>query len=289
MNTKVKTLTTVSALLLAMALVTACGDTNKTASGSNQPAVNNAGTNNQGTAAPGDSEADNSKNNEDQGNTSTDNSGADNTGSSEEGTGPDIAAASDVNSVAVLVNKEFALPDDYNPSDLVYPNVRFTFKEKIEKRMMRSEAAKALENLFDGAEKDGIYLAGVSAYRSHKTQTALFNRYVERDGEEKAKTYSAVPGHSEHETGLAIDVSGSDGKCAAEDCFGDTKEAEWLAKHASEYGFIIRYPEGKDSITGYKYEPWHIRYVGVDIASEIADRGITLEEYYGSIPVTANP
>jgi len=289
MNTKVKTLTTVSALLLAMALVTACGDTNKTASGSNQPAVNNAGTNNQGTAAPGDSEADNSKNNEDQGNTSTDNSGADNTGSSEEGTGPDIAAASDVNSVAVLVNKEFALPDDYNPSDLVYPNVRFTFKEKIEKRMMRSEAAKALENLFDGAEKDGIYLAGVSGYRSHKTQTALFNRYVERDGEEKAKTYSAVPGHSEHETGLAIDVSGSDGKCAAEDCFGDTKEAEWLAKHASEYGFIIRYPEGKDSITGYKYEPWHIRYVGVDIASEIADRGITLEEYYGSIPVTANP
>jgi len=289
MNTKVKTLTTVSALLLAMALVTACGDTNKAASGSNQPAVNNAGTNNQGTAAPGDSEADNSKNNEDQGNTSTDNSGADNTGSSEEGTGPDIAAASDVNSVAVLVNKEFALPDDYNPSDLVYPNVRFTFKEKIEKRMMRSEAAKALENLFDGAEKDGIYLAGVSGYRSHKTQTALFNRYVERDGEEKAKTYSAVPGHSEHETGLAIDVSGSDGKCAAEDCFGDTKEAEWLAKHASEYGFIIRYPEGKDSITGYKYEPWHIRYVGVDIASEIADRGITLEEYYGSIPVTANP
>jgi len=289
MNTKVKTLTTVSALLLAMALVTACGDTNKAASGSNQPTVNNAGTNNQGTAAPGDSEADNSKNNEDQGNTSTDNSGADNTGSSEEGTGPDIAAASDVNSVAVLVNKEFALPDDYNPSDLVYPNVRFTFKEKIEKRMMRSEAAKALENLFDGAEKDGIYLAGVSGYRSHKTQTALFNRYVERDGEEKAKTYSAVPGHSEHETGLAIDVSGSDGKCAAEDCFGDTKEAEWLAKHASEYGFIIRYPEGKDSITCYKYEPWHIRYVGVDIASEIADRGITLEEYYGSIPVTANP
>jgi D-alanyl-D-alanine carboxypeptidase len=289
MNTKVKTLTTVSALLLAMALVTACGDTNKTASGGNQPAVNNAGTNNQGNAAPGDSEADNSKNNGDQGNTSTDNSGANNTGSSEEGTGPDMAAASDVNSVAVLVNKEFALPDDYNPSDLVYPNVRFTFKEKIEKRMMRSEAAKALENLFDGAEKDGIYLAGVSAYRSHKTQTALFNRYVERDGEEKAKTYSAVPGHSEHETGLAIDVSGSDGKCAAEDCFGDTKEADWLANHASEYGFIIRYPEGKDSITGYKYEPWHIRYVGVDIASEIADRGITLEEYYGSIPVTANP
>ncbi|GJM77279.1 hypothetical protein HMSSN036_94950 [Paenibacillus macerans] len=118
----------------------------------------------------------------------------------------DTAAASDPYSTAVLINKQFALPDDYEPKDLVYPDVRFTFKEKIEKRMMRKEAAEALKELFAGAEKDGIYLAGVSAYRSHKTQTALFNRYVEKDGEEKAKTYSAVPGHSEHETGLAIDV-----------------------------------------------------------------------------------
>ncbi|MBU5670831.1 M15 family metallopeptidase [Paenibacillus sp. MSJ-6] len=196
---------------------------------------------------------------------------------------------SDAQSVTVLVNKEYALPEDYEPSDLVYPDVRFTFSEKIEKRMMRSEAAAALEKLFDGAEEDGIYLAGVSAYRSHSTQTSLFNRYVKKDGLEKAKTYSAVPGHSEHETGLAIDVSGSDGKCAAEDCFGDTKEAEWLAKHATEYGFIIRYPEGKEGITGYKYEPWHLRYVGTEISSDIAERGITLEEYYNAVPVTANP
>lgn len=199
------------------------------------------------------------------------------------------AAASDANSIAVLVNKEFSLPEDHVPTDLVYPDVRFTFKEKIEKRMMRSEAAKALEELFAGAEKDGIYLAGVSAYRSHSTQTSLFNRYVAKDGEEKAKTYSAMPGHSEHETGLSIDVSGSDGKCAIEDCFGDTEEAKWLAEHASEYGYIIRYPEGKQSITGYKYEPWHIRYVGVEISSYIAKNNITLEEYYDAVPVTANP
>ncbi|WP_410770568.1 D-alanyl-D-alanine carboxypeptidase family protein [Fontibacillus sp. BL9] len=199
------------------------------------------------------------------------------------------AAAADADSVAVLVNKEFALPEDHKPDDLVYPDVRFTFKEKIEKRMMRSEAASALEKMFAGAEKDGIYLAGVSAYRSHSTQTSLFNRYVKKDGLEKAKTYSAVPGHSEHETGLAIDVSGSDGKCAAEDCFGDTEEAKWLAKHAPEYGFIIRYPDGKEDITGYKYEPWHLRYVGTDIAADIADRDITLEEYYDAVPVSANP
>lgn len=204
---------------------------------------------------------------------------------SDTGKGQDIDP-SDVDSVAVLVNKQFALPEQYEPEDLVYPDVRFTFSEKIEKRMMRSEAAGALEEMFDAAEEDGIYLAGVSAYRSHRTQTALFNRYVERDGEEKAKTYSAVPGHSEHETGLAIDVSGSDGKCAAEDCFGGTEEAEWLEQHATEFGFIIRYPEGKEEITGYKYEPWHLRYVGKAIAADIAERGITLEEYYDAVPVS---
>ncbi|MFD3259269.1 D-alanyl-D-alanine carboxypeptidase family protein [Paenibacillus lentus] len=217
-------------------------------------------------------------------------SGQDSDQNSGEGTNvADKAAAADPESVAVLVNKELALPEDYEPSDLVYPDVRFTFKEKIEKRMMRSEAAKALEEMFAGAEQDGIYLAGVSAYRSHSTQRSLFNRYVERDGEAKAKTYSAVPGHSEHETGLAIDVSGSDGKCAAEDCFGGTKEAEWLAQHSAEYGFIIRYPEGKESITGYKYEPWHLRYVGKEIAADIFARDITLEEYYDAVPVSGTP
>ncbi|MEO3946195.1 M15 family metallopeptidase [Gorillibacterium sp. CAU 1737] len=190
-------------------------------------------------------------------------------------------------STAVLVNKEYALPDDYSPDDLVYPDVPFLFKEKIEKRMMRKEAAAALEKLFAAAKQDGIYLAGVSAYRSHATQTAVFNRYVEKDGEEKAKTYSAVPGHSEHETGLAIDVSGSDGKFAAEPGFADTPEAEWLAAHATEYGFIIRYPEGKEAITGYTYEAWHLRYVGEEISKEIGEKGITLEEYYGTVPVSS--
>jgi len=191
----------------------------------------------------------------------------------------------DAESIGVIVNPNYKLPDNYEPKDLVYPDVRFTFNEKIEKRMMREEAASALETMFEAAEVDGIYLAGVSAYRSHSTQTALFNRYVERDGLEKAKTYSAEPGTSEHETGLAIDVSGSDGKCAAQDCFGETVEAVWLENNAAKFGFIIRYPEGKQDITGYKYEPWHLRYVGVEIAEQIAAQGLTLEEYYGVEPV----
>ncbi|WP_150270237.1 M15 family metallopeptidase [Paenibacillus tepidiphilus] len=202
------------------------------------------------------------------------------------GGGGAVETAAEPDSLTVLVNKQYKLPDNYKPEDLVYPDVPFIFSEKIEKRMMRETAAHALEELFAAAKQDGVNLAGVSAYRSQSTQTVLFNNYVKRDGEEKARTYSAVPGHSEHQTGLAIDVSGSDGKCAAESCFAGTKEAEWLAQHVQEHGFIIRFLEGKESITGYKYEPWHIRYVGKEIAEEVMSKGITLEEYYDAIPVS---
>ncbi|WP_028608360.1 M15 family metallopeptidase [Paenibacillus harenae] len=197
-----------------------------------------------------------------------------------------LAVIAEPANIGVLVNKRNKLPEDYNPTDLVYPDVRFIFSEKIEKRKLRKEAASALEELFGAAEKDNILLAGVSAYRSHSTQKTLFERYVKRDGLVKARTYSAYPGTSEHETGLAIDISGSDGKCAAADCFADTDEAAWLAEHAHEYGFIIRYPKGKEDITGYQYEPWHIRYVGVDVAAELEESGETLEEYYDAVPVT---
>lgn len=196
-----------------------------------------------------------------------------------------IQVVSDPDVIPVLVNKVNKLPNDYQPSDLIYPDIPFTFEQKAEKRQMRSEAGAAIEKLFSGAEQDGMQLLGVSAYRSHDAQTALFNYYVDRDGYEAASTFSAVPGTSEHETGLAIDVTGGNGECAAEDCFAGTLEADWLQDHAAEYGYIIRYPKGKDSITGYQYEPWHLRYVGKAIAKEIMSRGITLEEYYNITPV----
>ncbi|MGZ7445598.1 D-alanyl-D-alanine carboxypeptidase family protein [Paenibacillus sp. TH7-28] len=301
MYSKKGTLTAAITLMVAAALFAGCGDKEAGEPQVSSPGTGNAAEANGGAAAGGNDAAgaetgDSGAVNPDDNTNSPADSGAADAGAgngpansgtdTDSGQSVDTAAASDPYSSAVLINKQFALPDDYEPKDLVYPDVRFTFKEKIEKRMMRKEAAEALEELFSGAEKDGIYLAGVSAYRSHSTQTALFNRYVKKDGEEKAKTYSAVPGHSEHETGLAIDVSGSDGKCAAESCFGDTKEAAWLADHVAEYGFIIRYPEGKEDITGYKYEPWHLRYVGKEIAADIAERGITLEEYYDAVPVS---
>ncbi len=154
---------------------------------------------------------------------------------------------------------------------------------------MRMVAVQALEQWVKGAKQDEIYLAGVSAYRSYATQSAIFNHFEKRDGIEKARTYSAHPGSSEHETGLAIDVSGIDGKCAALDCFAARKEAIWLDQHAHKYGYIIRYPKGKEAITGYQYEPWHIRFVGTDNSKEMALKEITLEDYFlhlssGSIP-----
>ncbi len=193
----------------------------------------------------------------------------------------------DVNpeSISVLVNNLHKLPESYSPPDLIYVDIPFVFQDKTEKRKMRAEAAGAIKDLYTDAKEQGISLLGVSAYRSHATQTALFQSYVRKDGYEEAKTYSALPGTSEHETGLAIDVTGGDGKCPAEDCFGGTKEAIWLEENAADYGFIIRYPKGKKAITGYQYEPWHLRYVGKSIALIIMNKGITLEEYFHVQPV----
>lgn len=181
--------------------------------------------------------------------------------------------------LTVVVNKNRALPADYIPPDLVEPNVPFPFDEKVEKRMMRAEAAGALEKLFAKAKEQGIELYAVSGYRSYRTQKSLFDTYVKTQGAEHAAAYSAVPGKSEHQTGLAMDVSGADAKTRLEESFGATPEGKWLAANCAQFGFIIRYLQGKEDITGYAYEPWHLRYVGKAIAEDIMSRGITLEDY----------
>ncbi|MGJ7910096.1 M15 family metallopeptidase [Neobacillus sp. LXY-1] len=203
-------------------------------------------------------------------------------------TGPDGKVVNVTNypaSIGVIVNKKIYLPKTYIPGDLTYPNTSFLYKEKVEKRKMRKEAAIQLERMFAAAKKENIYLSGVSGYRSYATQTTVFNNYVKRDGYQKAVTYSAIPGTSEHQTGLAIDVSGSNGYCAVTSCFAGTKEAKWLEKNSAKFGYIIRYPKGKEHVTGYKYEPWHIRYVGPKIAKDVMARGLTLEEYFGVFPI----
>nr|WP_234032995.1 M15 family metallopeptidase [Paenibacillus faecalis] len=183
-------------------------------------------------------------------------------------------------SMTVIVNKDRSLPEGYEPDDLVEPDVPFSFDEPHEKRKMRKEAAEALEKLFAAAEAEGIELRAVSGYRSYDRQKSVYESHVATKGEEEASRISAVPGTSEHQTGLTIDVSSPSVGNMLEQAFGETEEGKWLAENAPKYGFIIRYLQGREDITGYVYEPWHIRYVGEDLAPDIAESGLTLEEYF---------
>ncbi|MFC3041652.1 D-alanyl-D-alanine carboxypeptidase family protein [Virgibacillus xinjiangensis] len=178
-----------------------------------------------------------------------------------------------------LVNKQQALPSDYVPGDMVVPDVRFPFEEDLPKKKMREPAAEALKNLFEAAEEDGLELFAQSGYRSYDRQDSLFASYVEANGEEAANKFSARPGESEHQTGLTMDITSASVDFELTTDFGETEEGKWVKEHAAEYGFIIRYPEGKEQITGYQYEPWHLRYVGEKTAKGIRNQEITLEEY----------
>lgn len=182
---------------------------------------------------------------------------------------------SDPNSMIFIVNKKRSVSSSYVPSDLVYPNVNGSGS-----RMMRREAAVALEKMFNAASKNGLYLYASSGYRSYATQSYLYNNYVSFDGVANADRYSARPGHSEHQLGLAMDITNGGG---LSDYFGYTSEGKWLADNAHKYGFILRYTSTKESVTGYKYEPWHFRYVGIDYATAIYSEGseTTMEEYFG--------
>jgi zinc D-Ala-D-Ala carboxypeptidase len=183
--------------------------------------------------------------------------------------------------ILALVNKEQSLPAAYKPNDLVAPRVPFSFAEKnVDKRYMRAEAAKALEALFAAARKEGIQLVAVSGYRSYERQKMIFAEEVKEKGKERAIHAVALPGQSEHQTGLAMDITSQSVGYKLTTAFGETKEGKWVALHAHEYGFIIRYPKGKEAITGYQYEPWHLRYVGKKAAKVMFERQITLEEYF---------
>lgn len=182
----------------------------------------------------------------------------------------------------VVVNKQRRLPDGFHPDDLVVPNVPFSFSGDSEKKKLRKQAALALEQLFAQAEEDGIALYAVSGFRSFGTQQAIFQYNVTQQGEEEARRYSAYPGTSEHQTGLAMDVSSPSVNNALDESLGETEEGKWLAEHAPAHGFIIRYPQGKEEITGYAYEPWHLRYVGKQVAKQMDEQGLTLEQYFAA-------
>lgn len=191
-------------------------------------------------------------------------------------------STTDPASIWVVVNKPLPLnPVDYTPNDLVYPNVPLRVPGN-ESMQLRKEAATALEQMFAAAKKDGLDLMISSGYRSYPYQVGLYNGYVKSSGQAAADTYSARPGHSEHQTGLGVDIEPASKKCELDACFATTPEGEWLAKHAFEYGFMLRYTTEKENITGYESEPWHYRYVGVDLAQELFTTNTkTLEEFFG--------
>ncbi|HEU4848808.1 MAG TPA: M15 family metallopeptidase [Terrimesophilobacter sp.] len=172
-------------------------------------------------------------------------------------------------------------PIDYIPPDLVTPNVPY-----ISSPLMRKEAAAALEKLVAAAAAEGAGAIQIqNAYRSFAVQTSVHNRLVAQLGREKAQAQSARPGYSEHQTGLTADLVGSPAVCSIQTCFGDTPQGQWLAKNGWRFGFVIRYPEGKTDVTGYIYEPWHVRYVGTYLSTEMHNTGIlTLEEFFGLPP-----
>lgn len=179
-----------------------------------------------------------------------------------------------------LVNKTRSLPSDYVPDELVEPEVPHVFQgENLPYNKMRRVAAEALESLFAAGEEEGLQFVARSGYRSYDTQVEVFSRNVEKNGEEAANKYSARPGESEHQTGLVMDVTSPGVQNELVIPFEDTNEGKWLKDHAADFGFIIRYLKGKEDITGYQYEPWHLRYVGKDAAKAIASENLTLEEY----------
>lgn len=180
-----------------------------------------------------------------------------------------LYSTTDPTSIWMIVNKKNRLPANYTPT-----------LNSISGGQVRPEVVAGINALLKDASVSGNQMYVISSYRSYSNQQSTYNAYVARDGIAQADTYSARAGHSEHQTGLALDLG--NGNCNLEICFGETSAGKWLAQNAYKYGFIIRYPNNKTDITGYQYEPWHIRYVGTDLATEMHISGTqTLEEFFG--------
>jgi D-alanyl-D-alanine carboxypeptidase len=180
-----------------------------------------------------------------------------------------------------VVNKRRPLkPANFVPRDLVQPRVALAVSG--EAALLNRTTAAAAERMFSAAAADGVTMTLASGYRSYATQTATYNGYVSTRGQAAADTASARPGHSEHQTGWAFDIGDGGGACSFQPCFAEQPAAVWAKANAHRFGFVVRYPWMLHPITGYYYESWHLRYVGVEAASDMRKRGIaTLEEYFG--------
>jgi D-alanyl-D-alanine carboxypeptidase len=175
-----------------------------------------------------------------------------------------------------LVTKELGVSAGYVPPDLIDLPARVRAGDGVR---LRRVAAEALVDLIDSARKDGLEIFALSGYRSYEDQERVMVQEVSLVGRQTAEKQVAAPGHSEHQLGLAVDITSRRAPYELRWQFGQEPEGKWLAGNAPRFGFVISYPEGKEEITGYTYEPWHIRYVGTPLAEKIAAAGLTLTEY----------
>lgn len=191
-----------------------------------------------------------------------------------------VAASTKPSSIYILVNKRNPLtPATFAPSDLRTPKVAAGGSEAV---ALRTEAAGAVEKMFAVAATNGVDITIASSYRSYTTQKGLYGGYVAAKGQELADTSSARPGFSEHQTGLSLDIGDAhvSKSCEFTGCMASSAAGVWVAAHGAEYGFIIRYPAEAEKVTGYLFEPWHLRYVGVEVAQDMKKHGIASYEQY---------
>ena len=185
---------------------------------------------------------------------------------------------SDLDSIYILVNKYSGLPEDYEPKDLVELDSEYV-APTCDHPQLRKVAAEALVKMIKDAKKEGMYLLLNSGYRSYEEQEKIYQETEQKYGGAYAAEYVATPGASEHQTGLGIDMTSQSVVDKQRLVFGDTTEYKWVVENCAKYGFIVRFTEGTDGITGISHEPWHLRYVGKKVAKEIKDQNWTLEEY----------
>ena len=186
-----------------------------------------------------------------------------------------------------VANKHYSLPITYTPNDLIVPSVPLRLAASEQQMHLRTVLQTDLINLFNDAKITGLQLQLGSGFRSATYQKTLYDGYVNTQGITEADRSSARPGHSEHQTGLALDFTRIDAKCHLDACLADLPEGKWLADNAYKYGFILRYTSDKEQVTGYMFEPWHYRYVGHELALEMHNTGIkTLEEFFDLGPAT---
>jgi len=182
-------------------------------------------------------------------------------------------------SYLALVNRCFRVSEDFLPDDLSIVDVASVNLNWGPHHLLRYTAARAVEEMFSSAYEDGLILLASSAHRTNDNQTFYFTSNVQRNGLAEAMRVSAVPGHSEHQLGLAVDITTHSLNGGLTQAFTETPEGRWVNQNAHRFGFIISYPQNREADTGFIYEPWHLRYVGVEVATEIFENGFILEEF----------